>query len=78
MAPNRRIVQERPDGTWEVKAPKADSASSTHDRQGGASTARETVERRGRRAHDQGTRLKARDSDTVRPGHDLSPPCDRM
>jgi hypothetical protein len=36
MAPNRRIVAPRPDGTWEVKKPGSDRASGVFDRQSDA------------------------------------------
>jgi len=79
MGANRRIVQQREDGRWEVKAPKADRASSTHDRQADAiDRARQIL------GNDGGGELtikgedgRIRDSDTVAPGNDPNPPRDR-
>lgn len=77
--PNRRIVQQRRDGDWEVKAPKADRASSTHDTQGDAiDRAREILQRiGGGELTIKGTNGRIRDSDTVPNGRDPNPPRDR-
>lgn len=77
--PNRRIVQQRRDGDWEVKAPKADRASSTHDTQGDAiDRAREILQRiGGGELTIKGENGRIRDSDTVPNGRDPNPPRDR-
>ncbi len=79
MKPNRRIVQERPDGNWEVTAPKADRASAV------APTQSQAIDRaRQILSNDGGGELtirgrdgKIRDSDTVAPGRDPNPPRDK-
>lgn len=78
MNPNRRIVQQRPEGGWEVKAPKAERASSTHSTQGDAiDRARQILQNSGGgelTIKDREGRI--RDSDTVFPGNDPNPPRD--
>ena len=79
MAVNRRIVQPRDGGGWEVVAPNADRVSSTHDTQADAiDRARDILGNTG------GGELTIkdrdghfRDSDTVAPGHDPNPPRDK-
>lgn len=79
MGPNRRIVQQREDGRWEVKAPRADRASAIADTQSAAiDRARDIL------SNDGGGELtikgqdgRIRDSDTVPPGNDPNPPRDR-
>jgi hypothetical protein len=79
MKPDRRIVQEHRAGGWEVKAPKAEPASSVHDRQSDA------IDRaRGILSNAGGGELtikdrhgRFRDSDTVPHGNDPNPPRDR-
>lgn len=79
MGANRRIVQPRDDGQWEVKKPGADRASAVTDTQSAAIN-------RGRDilGNDGGGELtikgqngRIRDSDTVPPGNDPNPPRDR-
>lgn len=74
---NRHVVP-NPDGGWDVKAPKADRASSHHDTQAEAiDRAKEIVGNAGGgevRIH--GTDGRIRDSDTVKPGRDPFPPRD--
>ncbi len=76
--PNRRIVQQRRDGDWEVKAPKADRASSTHGTQADAiDRAREILQRiGGGELTIKGEDGRIRDSDTVSPARDPNPPRD--
>ena len=77
--PNRRIVGPRPDGKWQVKAPRASRASSVHQTQQDAlDRARDIL------SNDGGGELTVqnrqgiiRDSDTVAPGNDPNPPRDR-
>jgi len=79
MGANRRIVQQRADGQWEVKKPRADRASAITDTQSAA------IDRaRGILSNDGGGELtikgtdgRIRDSDTVPPGNDPNPPRDR-
>ena len=79
MGVNRRIVQQREDGRWEVKAPRADRASAIADTQSAAiDRARDIL------GNDGGGELtikgqngRIRDSDTVSPGNDPNPPRDR-
>lgn len=79
MGANRRIVQQRKDGDWEVRAPKADRASAVTSTQAAAvNRARQIL------SNDGGGELtikgedgKIRDSDTVHPGKDPNPPKDR-
>ena len=74
---NRHVVP-NPDGGWDVKAPKADRASSHHDTQAEAiDRAKEIVGNAGGgevRIH--GTDGRIRDSATVKPGRDPFPPRD--
>ncbi|MDB5388766.1 MAG: hypothetical protein JWM11_4412 [Planctomycetaceae bacterium] len=79
MKPNRRIVQEHNGGGWEVKAPRADRASSTHSTQGEAiDRARQILTNTGGgELTIKGRDGKIRDSDTVSPGNDPNPPRDR-
>lgn len=78
MGANRRIVQQRTDKRWEVKAPKADRASSTHDTQAEAiDRAREILRNdRGGELTIKDQKGKIRDSDTVPPARDPNPPRD--
>lgn len=79
MAANRRIVQQRPGGEWEVRAPRAGRASAVEPTQSAAiDRARQIL------GNDGGGELtirgengRIRDSDTVRPGNDPNPPRDR-
>jgi hypothetical protein len=79
MGANRRIVQQRGDGQWEVKKPGADRASAVTDTQAAAiDRARDIL------GNDGGGELtikgqdgRIRDSDTVRPGNDPNPPRDK-
>lgn len=79
MRANRRIVQRRPDGDWEVKKPGADRASAITSTQSTAiDRARDIL------GNDGGGELtikgengRIRDSDTVRPGNDPNPPRDK-
>jgi len=77
--PNRRFVQERPDGKWEVKKPGADRASAVEDRQREAiDRAREILKGTGGgELTIKGTDGKIRDSDTVPPARDPNPPKDK-
>jgi len=77
--PNRRIVQQRSDGDWEVVKPGADRASAVEGNQGDAIGRARTI-----LGNDGGGELtikgrdgKIRDSDTVAPGNDPYPPKDR-
>lgn len=78
MGANRRIVQQRADGDWEVRNPGGNRASAVAPTQAGAiNRAREIL------TNDGGGELtirgrdgKFRDSDTVRPGNDPHPPRD--
>lgn len=79
MGANRRIVQQREDRRWEVKAPRAERASSTHERQSDAIDRARTILQ-----NDGGGELtikdrngKIRDSDTGPPGNDPNPPRDK-
>jgi hypothetical protein len=79
MGPNRRIVQPRPDGQWEVVKPGADRASAvTHTQAAAIDRARDIL------GNDGGGELtikgqngRIRDSDTVSPGNDPNPPTDK-
>jgi hypothetical protein len=79
MGPNRRIVQPRADGQWEVVKPGADRASAVTDTQAAAiDRARDIL------GNDGGGELtikgqngRIRDSDTVSPGNDPNPPTDK-
>ena len=76
---NNRHVVPNPDGGWDVKAPRADRASTHHDTQADAERrAKEIVRNQGGgevRIHGRDGRI--RDSDTVAPGKDPNPPRDR-
>ena len=78
MAKNRRHVVPHKSG-WAVKAPNSSRASSTHKTQAAAERrAKEILARIGggeATIHDVKGRI--RDSDTVAPGNDPSPPKDR-
>ena len=78
MAPNRRIVAPRPDGTWEVKKPGSDRASGVFDRQSDAiDRGRKIVGNSGGgELQIRGRDGKIRDSDTIPPGNDPNPPRD--
>ena len=75
---NSRHVVPNPGGGWDVKAPGANRASSHHGTQAEAEQrAKEIVANRGGgevRIHRRDGRI--RDSDTVAPGNDPSPPRD--
>lgn len=79
MGANRRIVQQREDGRWEVKAPRADRASAIADTQSAAiNRARDILSNDGGgELTIKGQNGRIRDSDTVPPGHDPNPPRDR-
>jgi hypothetical protein len=79
MGANRRIVQQREDGRWEVKAPRVDRASVITDTQSAAiDRARGILSKvGGGELTIKGTDGKIRDSDTVAPGNDPNPPRDR-
>lgn len=70
--PNKRIVQQRPDGDWEVKAPGAARASAvTPTQSAGIERARQIL------ANDGGGELQVRSEkgtirkqDTIAPGND--------
>ena len=79
MGANRRIVQQREDGRWEIKAPHAERASAITDTQSAAiDRARDILGNDGGgELTIKGTDGKVRDSDTVAPGNDPNPPRDR-
>jgi hypothetical protein len=79
MGANRRIVQPRDDGNWEVKKPGADRASAVTDTQSGAiDRARQILTNDGGgELTIKGENGRIRDSDTVRPGNDPNPPKDK-
>jgi hypothetical protein len=79
MGANRRIVQQRGDGRWEVKAPRADRASAVADTQAAAIDRAHKILRNdgGGELTIKGTDGRIRDSDTVPPGNDPNPPRDR-
>jgi len=79
MGANRRIVQPRPDGSWEVRAPKAERASAVAPTQSAAiERAREILKNDGGgELTIKGENNRIRDSDTVPPGRDPNPPRDR-
>lgn len=72
MSNNRRIVQQRPDGDWEVRKPGADRASAiTSTQSAGIDRARDIL------GNDGGGELQVRSTngqiraqDTVAPGND--------
>ena len=76
---NERHVVKSPDGGWDVKAPKADRASSHHKTQADAEQrAKEIVSNAGGgEVVIHGTDGKIRDKDTVPPGNDPNPPKDK-
>ena len=79
MGANRRIVQQRGDGRWEVKAPRADRASAVADTQAAAIDRAHKILRNdgGGELTIKGTDGRIRDSDTVPPANDPNPPRDR-
>ena len=79
MGANRRVVQQRGDGRWEVKAPRADRASAVADTQAAAIDRAHKILRNdgGGELTIKGTDGRIRDSDTVPPGNDPNPPRDR-
>ena len=79
MGPNRRIVQQRDDGCWEVTAPRADRASAIADTQSAAiDRARDILSNDGGgELTIKGQNGRIRDSDTVSPGNDPNFPRDR-
>lgn len=76
---NRRVVQQRPDGKWEVVKPNHERASAVTRTQGDATDrARSILGNTGGgelTIKDRDGRI--RDSDTVPPGHDPNPPRDK-
>ena len=76
---NNRHVVPRPEGGWAVKKPGESKPESVHRKQGSAEDrAKDQVRREGGgevRIHGRDGRI--RDSDTVAPGNDPSPPKDR-
>jgi hypothetical protein len=79
MGANRRIVQQRQNGDWEVKKPGADRASAITNTQSDAiDRARHILSNDGGgELTIKGQNGRIRDSDTVPPGHDPNPPKDR-
>jgi hypothetical protein len=78
MGANRRIVQQRPGGGWEVRAPRAERASAVEPTQSAAiNRARQILGNGGGELTIRGENGRIRDSDTVRPGNDPNPPRDR-
>jgi hypothetical protein len=79
MVRNERHVVPNPAGGWDVKKPGVSRASSHHDTQAAAEQrAKEILARSGGGEaviHDRSGRV--RDSDTVAPGNDPTPPIDR-
>lgn len=77
--PTRRIVQQHPDGGWEVRAPGAARASAKERTQAEAQNrAREIVTNLGGgEVTTRGRNGQFRDSDTVGDGNDPFPPRDR-
>jgi len=77
--PVRRIVQPTQDNRWEVKAPGADRASSTHDTQRQAEQKAKQIVKNlgGGDVTIKGTDGRIRDSDTVPRGNDPNPPRDK-
>lgn len=78
MGKNDRYVVKHPDG-WAVRSPGGDRPSSVHPTQGEAEErAKEIVAGLGGgEVRIQDRQGRWRDSDTVPPGHDPSPPRDR-
>jgi len=77
--PTRRIVQQTPDKKgWEVTAPNAKRASSTHETQGQAEQRAKQIVRNlgGGEVTIKGKDGRIRDSDTVPHGNDPNPPRD--
>lgn len=70
--PNQRIVQQRPDGRWEVVAPHHQRASMVTDTQKQAidATRRILANSGGGELRIKGRNGRLRDSDTVAPGHE--------
>ena len=77
--PNQRIVQQRPDGRWEVVAPHHKRASAVTDTQAQAIDAARPILVRsgGGELRIKGRDGHIRDSDTVPPARDPNPPRDR-
>jgi hypothetical protein len=78
--PNRRIVQPRPTGDWEVVAPNHGRASAILPTQSAAiDRARSILQNDGGgELTIKGRDGRIRDSDTVPPGNDPNPPRDRQ
>jgi hypothetical protein len=74
----KRIVQPRIDGNWEVVAPKAKRASAVLSTQAKAERRAKQIVRNegGGEVVVKDQRGRIRDSDTVAPGNDPSPPRD--
>ena len=70
--PNQRIVQQRPDGRWEVVAPHHQRASTVTDTQQQAIDAARPMlaNSGGGELRIKGRDGRLRDSDTVAPGHE--------
>jgi len=79
MGANRRIVQPRADGDWEVKKPGADRASAVTGTQSAAiDRARQILSNDGGgELTIKGENGRIRDSDTVPPANDPNPPKDK-
>jgi Uncharacterized protein conserved in bacteria (DUF2188) len=79
MARNERHIVPNPQGGWDVTKPGASRASSHHDTQSAAEQrAKEILSRDGGgEAVIHNRTGQIRDSDTVAPGNDPSPPIDR-
>lgn len=75
----KRIVQPRTDGNWEVVAPQAKRASAVLSTQAKAERRAKQIVRNegGGEVVVKDERGRIRDSDTVAPGNDPSPPRDR-
>jgi hypothetical protein len=73
-SPNQRIVQQRPDGRWEVVAPHHERASVITDTQEQAINAARPIlaNSGGGELRIKGRDGRLRDSDTIPPGHESS------
>jgi hypothetical protein len=73
-SPNQRIIQQRPDGRWEVVAPHHQRASAVTDTQAQAIAAARPMlaNSGGGELRIKGVDGRLRDSDTVAPGHESS------
>jgi hypothetical protein len=77
--PNRRIVQRRDSGGWEVVKPGSSRASATARTQAVAQAAARRIVRNsgGGEVTTRGVNGRFRDSDTQPPGNDPNPPRDK-